>query len=364
MKDRVLLKNTISAICCLFVLGSPTAFGASAYGAQASALKDGNASVFYGIVFVISLVLFFAYMLGAKHKERKLLWLYGCIAVADLGYFLLSVAKTLPAALWANRIGYLGSAYAVLAMLIIIAEVCCIDLTKSGRIVLFCITTASFLFAATGGWLNIYYRDVSLEIINGAARLVKHYAPLHILYTFYVVAYFALMVIFVVYAKKKNKIGLTQHAVFLVSIVLCNIAVWGVEQLINIDFEFLSISYIATGIFILVIQRIIHDYNELKTISSASKADMVLPPNMEELFTGFNKLVELLTPSERMVLQCFIEGYDIDETAEKLYISVNTAKKHTANLRRKLELGSKEELKLYIDLYRRAGRIEDISFVR
>lgn len=348
----------------------PSAFVFASGGADIST-KNGNASVFYAAVFIISLVLLFAYALWGKRRDRRFVWLYGCIATANLGYFLLSAANTLEWALWANRIGYLGSAYAVLAMLVIVAEVCRIKLSYGRRILLFSITTAAFLFAATGGWLDIYYSEVSFETVNGVGRLVKCYAPLHILYTVYVLSYFALMVAIIVYSRRKQRLASTKYAIFLASVVLCNIAVWGVEQLIHIDFEFLSISYVATGIFMLLMRFVIQDYNELleketafDRSSAAAPSDPALPPNIENLFREFSSRVATLTPSERMILQQLIDGHSLEEAAEKLFISVNTARKHNTNLKRKLELSSREELSLYIDLFRRAGRLDEITYMK
>jgi len=348
----------------------PSAFAFAADGADISA-KNGNASVFYAAVFIISLVLLFVYTLWGKRRDRKFVWLYGCIATANLGYFLMSAANTLEWALWANRIGYLGSAYAVLAMLVIVAEVCRLRLSRGYEIVLFSITTAAFLFAATGGWLNIYYSEVSFETVNGVGSLVKCYAPLHILYTVYVLAYFALMVTVIVYARRKNRIASTKYAIFLAAVVLCNIAVWGVEQLIQIDFEFLSISYVATGIFMLLMRFVIQDYHELlekeaalDRLSADAPSESTLPPNIEKLFKEFSSRVTTLTPSERMILQYIIDGCSLEEAAERLFISVNTARKHNTNLKRKLELSSREELSLYIDLFRRAGRLDEITYMK
>ena len=64
------------------------------------------------------------------------------------------------------------------------------------------------------------------------------------------------------------------------------------------------------------------------------------------------------------MLQYQIDGYDLEQTAEKLFISVNTVRKHNSNLRRKLEMNSREELGIYIDLFRRAGRLDEITYMK
>lgn len=371
MNQQQKCKSIAVIICSLLSVFCIPSTLVWASGAVSSAEKNGNASVFYAGVFIVSLILLFVYALWGKRRDRKFLWLYSCIAVANLGYFLLSAASTLSWALWANRIGYLGSAYAIFTMLVIVAEVCQLRLSTGYRILLFSITTAAFLFAATGGWLDIYYSKVSFETVNGVGKLIKCYAPLHILYTVYVLAYFALMVAVIVYARRKNRIASTKYAIFLAAVVLCNIAVWGVEQLILIDFEFLSISYVATGVFMLLMRFVIQDYNELrekesayKSFTASNSSDAALPPDIEDLFTGFSQRVTTLTPSERLILQQIIDGHSLEEAADKLFISVNTARKHNTNLKRKLELSSREELSLYIDLFRRAGRLDEITYMR
>ena len=86
-----------------------------------------------------------------------------------------------------------------------------------------------------------------------------------------------------------------------------------------------------------------------------------LPPNIEELLTGFRGRVQTLTPMERTVLQYYIDGCSLEEVAARAYISVATAKKHNTNINRKLGVTSREELMLYIDLFRRCGRLDEIA---
>lgn len=86
-----------------------------------------------------------------------------------------------------------------------------------------------------------------------------------------------------------------------------------------------------------------------------------LPPDIEELLRDFAKRVQGLTPTEKTVLRLFIEGCDINEVAEQLYISIGTARKHNTNLNRKLGVSNREELMVYIDLFRRCDRLEELT---
>ena len=85
---------------------------------------------------------------------------------------------------------------------------------------------------------------------------------------------------------------------------------------------------------------------------------------IDELLSGFRSRVQTLTPMERTVLQYYIDGCSLEEVAARAYISVATAKKHNTNINHKLGVTSREELMLYIDLFRRCGRLDEIAAPR
>ena len=87
-----------------------------------------------------------------------------------------------------------------------------------------------------------------------------------------------------------------------------------------------------------------------------------MPPGMEELFFDFARRVETLTPMERTVLQYYINGFRVNEIAEKEFISLSTVRKHNSNINRKLGVSTREELLLYIDMFRRCDLMEKIAY--
>ncbi len=109
----------------------------------------------------------------------------------------------------------------------------------------------------------------------------------------------------------------------------------------------------------------ISEIDALITFVNSHKNQMLapgdLPPDIEELLRDFAKRVQGLTPTEKTVLRLFIEGCDINEVAEQLYISIGTARKHNTNLNRKLGVSNREELMVYIDLFRRCDRLEELT---
>ena len=76
--------------------------------------------------------------------------------------------------------------------------------------------------------------------------------------------------------------------------------------------------------------------------------------------TAFSSRAESLTATERSILQHSADGREISEVAEVAFISIHTVRKHNANIYQKLGVGSRDELMLYLDLFRRSNRLDEI----
>lgn len=335
-------------------------------------MKTGNMTYVYGAVAVLSVLLLIGYILWEKKKERSFLLLTGCVAAVNIGYFLLVIAGSLTMAKIANGISYFGAAYSVLAMLWIISDVCQLKKNKTEWYVLIGISTAAFVLAASGDLFGLYYRSVSIEFVNGMTYFIKDYGPLHILYTIYLLSYMVLMIAIIWYSYKKQRLASYKYAIFLMVAVLLNIGVWAVEQAVDIDFEFLSISYVVTEMILLLIYDILRDYGIVQSggvLSSAQmlnqlKSDQIsatsLPPGMEDMLHRFSEKVMTLSPAEFRILNYYIEGYEIAEIPELAFISSHTVKKHNRSIYHKLDVVSRDELMLYIELFRRCDRLDDV----
>ena len=152
--------------------------------------KSASLTIIYIITAVLALLVLFGYLLFEKKKDAWLVWLFSCVSVVNVGYFLLSVSKNLEWALMANRLSYLGSVFLPLAMLVIILRTTGTRYTKWLTGTLFLLGVAVFVIAASPGVLDIYYKEVTFEIIGGSGTLIKVYGPLHPIYLFYLVGYF------------------------------------------------------------------------------------------------------------------------------------------------------------------------------
>lgn len=221
-------------------------------------------SAVYGTITVIAFILIGICLLVDKNRNRYLLLLFISIFLANLGYFLISVAPSLNFALNANRLSYLGQVFLPYFLLMMLLTICKIDRPKWLNPVLITISIVVLLIAASPGILPIYYKTVAIDQSKGFTRIIREYGILHKTYLVYLIFYVIAQLSVVIYAIYKKKVVSYLHAVFLLSAALCNTVIWFVERFISRNFELLSVSYIITELFILLVYGIVQQYEALK----------------------------------------------------------------------------------------------------
>ncbi len=354
--------------------------------------KSASLSIIYGAAAVISLLLLVGYCLFVRKRDVWLLLLFASVLIVNIGYLSLSISHSLGEALLANRISYLGSVFLPMSMLMSILDVTKIRYQKWVPVLLLSLGVAVFLIAASPGYLTIYYQEVSLETVNGITVLNKVYGPWHRIYLFYLLGYFLAMVATIRYASVKKKIDSPAHAAFLAVAVLVNIGVWLIEQLVKIDFEFLSVSYIISELFLLSVYLVMQDQERLRELAQESAATgsvepetivlddpdereeeaaggdpsetrgSVLSDRCEQFLSGLTQL----TQTERTIYEGYLAEKTTREIMSELGIKENTLKYHNKNLYGKLGVSSRKQL---MEVYRRiaaakANRTEgsDVDF--
>ena len=294
--------------------------------------------IIYGIIAVVSLLLIFGYSRAIRDKNNWFVLLFISVFVVNLGYFAISIAGSLDAALWANRLSYLGSVFLPLCMLMIVMDVCKITSPRWIITMLCTVSIIVFLIAASGGYTNWYYESVSVEYIDGTAKLLKEYGPLHNIYYVYLLSYLIAMMAIIIITYIKKKAIDYKHTIFLTCVVLANECVWLVEQLIRVDFEFLSISYIITEVFMLFLYTMVQE-----TVALEDSKYMHKTIDLQTLITTVSETYNL-TEREKEVLKFILEDAKRKDIAETLCVSENTIKKHTTNIFTKMGVENRKEL--------------------
>lgn len=286
-----------------------------------------------------------------RGRNRWLFVLFVSVFVCELGYFLTSISKTLEGALTAYRVSYLGNVFLPFFMLMMLLDLNRLRYPKALPKVLVVLSTLMLLLAASGGWSTLYYKEVALEFVGGAAQLVREYGPLHGLYGCYLYAYFAAMVGLVLYASVKRRTYSVSHTVFLAVAALGNISIWMVEKLIPRSFEFLAISYVLTALMMLLLDNVaLSSENQptpavLPTMAGAGEGPIqsFTPEQIDAIFAAW-PMVSSLSEREWEVLRLILANRKRRDIAQELFVTEHTIKKHTAGIFKKLSVSSRPEL--------------------
>lgn len=108
---------------------------------------------------------------------------------------------------------------------------------------------------------------------------------------------------------------------------------------------------IAVKTNMLEINRLIDQINALREKSG---------PLPDDLFDDFIARVRTLTRTEMELFRYYLEGRNSREILSLMYISANTLKSHNKHIYTKLNVSSKDELMLYIELIRKSGLMNKI----
>ena len=355
--------GTLALLFCILI---------SLSGCTAIGEKAGSHSSIYGAAAAISLLLLIGCIFSIKSNRFWFILLFSSVFVVNTGYTFLSVSSCLEMALWANRISYLGSVFLPLSMLMIILKLTNTRYPKKWQWILFLLSFVMFAIAASPGILPIYYKEVSFSMVDGISMLHKVYGPLHPLYLIYLLGYFAAMVAIIIHAEVKKTITGTSHAIIVALSVFVNIGVWFIEQLVSIDFEMLSVSYIISELFLLGVHLIMTENQRLREIvkqvelaknysEEPVSADLMLekpigeetvPPESIEIFIqGLGQL----TPTEKAIYEAYIARVTTKEIMANMNIKETTLKFHNRNLYSKLGVSTRKEL---LELYKHVKSVK------
>ena len=314
-------------------------------------------SIIYSFALLLALSIFIYYTFFFKIREKLFIFLFGSIAVINLGYLLVSLSNTVFTALLANTTAYLGSVFLPMLMLLILLE--SLGHKQKKGTVIGLVALALFIFFLTATQLfpgiDLYYKEARLLFTeDGAAYLDKDYGPCHILYTFYLLGYFAVMICFSLSAVQK-KMTSGKKTVTLLVAVFVNLCVWLAEQFTLFEIEFLAISYLISEIFLLIFRQLILENKQLKANLSAEEQSHATETDADDKLLAFAENLKTLTPTERIVLGHYAAGLTTAQTLEKMHITQNTLKYHNKNLYSKLFVSSRKEL---LELYRAAEKLK------
>ena len=312
-------------------------------------------SIAYGVLFLLSLILLVWYWRFGQRKSNEV-WLgvlYFSICVVDFGYFLLSLSQNVTFALFANKVAYLGQVFVPLCMFLLISGLSGYVYSKKLKIALVMLAVLAFGLVATTGYLDWYYKSVSLTYQDGAAKLVKEYGVLHPVYLVYVLGYFGAMIGVLATSLKRGKVASQKVAGLMTVVVMGNITMWLIEKLVARNFEFLAVSYVMSEFIFFFIYWILQDYVHIRDIPVPEETEYRGPIIIVDSLTRSEKIERILsklpqgkhlTARQIEMLEGILDGKSRKQIAMELHLSENTVKMHMGLLYDNLGVSGKDEI--------------------
>ena len=225
---------------------------------------------YYIGAFIASFVLTIIYTYRwHKHFNVYFTLVFTLIPLVNLGYVLLALSQHLDAALAAQKIIYIGGCFLLFFITMSIFSLCQIEISKLYRTLTIIFITAVYFLVLTIGYLPVFYRNVSFEIVDGQGVLRREYGPAHTIFYIMVITFFLVSFITIIYSYLKKK-QVSRNILILLFIpeIVSFICYLG-RHAIMPGAELIPASYVFAQVMYLLIARRICLYDLTETITDS-----------------------------------------------------------------------------------------------
>jgi len=255
----------------------------------------------YGIIFTASIICSAIYIFNwHKHFNTNIGMIFAFIPITCLGHLMFSMSESLGEAVAAQRIIYLGSSFLQLFFLLSVFNICKTDLRNGVRVLLYLICAGAFMCAFTIGKNDLFYRDISFEIVDGTAVLSRQYGPLHTLFYAVVLVFFAIGFYVILYSRFRKRqvprriIGLLvlPYMIVLVSYFVLKKIIYGIDLM--------PLGYLMAQIIYIIISARVNLYDVADTAIDSmvrQKAIGYISFDFKYRYLGSNEVARMLVPA-------------------------------------------------------------------
>ena len=303
--------------------------------------------VFYEATLILSLLLAGVYVyIWHKHFDVNFTMIFTLVPVASLGYYLSSVAVTLDGAIRAQQIIYIGGSFLQLFVLMSIFNLCKINVPKWVRAALFAVCAALYASVLTIGKKDFFYKNVSLDIKDGRAVIVREYGFMHTVFFIVVAAFFLVGIITLLYSWF-NKKDVPRQILLLLVIpdVICVLGYTVLRNIYGTDIEFVSVGYcMAQVMYLLIAYRVnLYDVGDTVIDSMVQEEEIgYISFDFKNRYLGSNAVARKIVPelndvavdeafgykpSERKIRH-FLEAFKQDPSSNTGILTVHDEDNH------------------------------------
>lgn len=223
----------------------------------------------YAVTFLISILLLIALMyVGRKQNITYYMMMFILIAISNMGYYAVSCAKGLEAALVGHRMVYLGGTIVLFILFICILRLCHIKFPRIAVLGLFTVCMVSLYLACSVEGGDDYYKSIAIGQDNGMTYLIKEYGPLHKIYMLYLFGAMAMIYGVLIYALFKEGVS-KRVSLWLMFISTMTVVMYVAKRVIGTEIELISFAYIIDEIIVIMLIRRIGMYEVSDSIAAS-----------------------------------------------------------------------------------------------
>ena len=282
-------------------------------------------TIVYTVILLSSLILATGYIfIWHKHFNANFTMIFTLVPIAETGYIMLSLARSLDGALFAQQIIYIGGTFLPLFMVLCVFDLCKISIPRLTRMLMFVISALLYMSVLTIGHSNIFYSSVKLDRVDGDYVLVKEYGFMHSVYYVFQFVLYAVAIFALIYAWKKKK-DAPRKIVLLLLIpdTICIMTYFVLLKGLSVSMDVIPLGYcLAELIYLLIAYRVnLYDVADTAIDSMVRDQSMgYISFDFDLRYLGSDDVARRLIPGLNDLYVDEALGYDAGERKVRHYL--------------------------------------------
>lgn len=256
---------------------------------------------YYLITAALALInlIIFIFTFAGKKINANFTFIVLMMAIANGGYLAIALSTSLPEAILANKIVYLGGCFVPPVLLFSICVICNYHVAGWLRSLLYTYSFLVYAMVLTIGWNGFYYSETFLNRFGNSTVLGHTYGIGHSFFYVIVYGYVAVELVLLVYSLIKNAAVPRRTLYALIGFELVNCVLFVCGRSINPAFEIMPLTYVVDGWILLYVQHRAALYNiEDCILSSLGKQETYgyIVLDNHQNYLGCNNVAKIIFP--------------------------------------------------------------------
>ena len=264
---------------------------------------------YYYIAVILSFInlVCFIYTFEGKKVNYLLLLINLLMLVSNLGYLAKALAQTLPEAVIALKICYIGGCFIPPVLLWAITRIANFKMNHWIPTVSYLFSFFVFALVLTIGYNNVYYKFLDISSFMGTTIIVKKYNWTAVFFYFVMIGNTIPTLLIVFYSLFKKNTVSNKNAKLIVCMEVLNIFLFLVSGKFNHIIEVMPFMYVVDGWIMIYLQRRVMMYNVEDSIHSSmgtQENNSYIIFDINKNYIGSNSKFEQLFPE---IVNCGID---------------------------------------------------------